>query len=203
MNSKMISILLAALVGSAAVSVFAVRSKNAAVESAGEVTGVVRKGTSVVGDAVVSVVEVSGSYRPPSGVVTMDQLHKVFIPHVLAVMKGTTVRFHNSDPFYHNVFSSSRVRTFNVSQANAGDYTDVAFPSLGVVPVRCHVHPNMRAYVVVLPNPFFSVTNSAGVFHITGLSAGTYTLKVWSEEGSTVQAITVPASGKAKVDISL
>lgn len=172
-------------------------------DMAGEISGAVTHGSAKLAGAVVSIAEVAGSFRAPTEPVMMDQLNKVFLPHVLAVLKGTTVRFHNSDPFYHNVFASSRVRTFNVSQANSGDYSDVQFPNLGVVPIRCHVHPNMKAYVVVLSNPFFAITGAQGTYRIGNVSPGNYTLKIWSEIGTATKAVTVPATGKATVDISL
>lgn len=171
-------------------------------KGSGEIVGMVKKGGSRVHMAVVSLTEVSGNYHASSEPVRMNQADKEFLPHVLAVMKGSTVRFENSDPFFHNVFSSSRIQSFNVSQEKKGDYTDVKFPSVGIVPIKCHIHANMKAYIIVLPNPFFGVTNSSGIFHINGVPAGSYTLKVWSEQGSTTQSITV-GSGKAEAVIQL
>ena len=203
MNPKTSLALLTAFVGSTVTvgASFALHAPK--LGGSAEIVGMVKKGSGRAQGAVVSITEVSGSYSAPSGSVTMDQRDKEFLPHVLAIMKGTTVRFSNSDPFFHNVFSSSRVQTFNVSQEKKGDFTNLKFDRPGIIPIKCHIHASMKAYIVVLPNPFFAVTNASGLFHINGVPAGTYTLKVWSEGGSTTQSITVPASGEAKTVIQL
>lgn len=165
----------------------------------GEILGIVEAGGSRVEGAVVSLSGVSGSYAPPSRSVAMNQKEKQFLPHVLAVMKGTTVRFDNGDPFFHNVFSSSRVKTFNVSQEKKGEYSEITFDKIGLVPIRCHIHAAMKAYIVVLPNPFFDTTNEKGLFRISDVPAGTYTIKVWSEKGTASQSITVSSGERTKV----
>lgn len=203
MRSKLLPSTLGLLVGLSSLPMNLSAASDPPASATADIVGMVKKGSARVENAVVSIVEVPGNYRPPTTPVLMDQLHKTFIPHVIAVMKGTTIRFHNSDPFYHNVFSSSRIRMFNVSQAGAGDYSDVLFSNIGVAPIRCHVHPNMRAYVVVLPNPFFCVTNAQGAFSIVGLPSGHYTLKVWSEQGTSTQEISVPSNGKLRVIVQL
>ena len=165
---------------------------------AGDIIGIVEsaKGGRVE-FAVVNISEATGSFRPTR--IDMNQLNKEFSPHVLAVLKGTTVRFLNSDTFFHNVFANSRVKTFNVSQEKKGDSSEITFDKIGIVPVRCHIHANMKAYVVVLANPYFNVTNAQGQFRISNVPAGTYTLKVWGEAfASQTQQITVPATGNAK-----
>lgn len=166
----------------------------------GEIIGIVESGSNRVVGAVVSLADVAGSFSPPSAPVVMDQKDKEFNPPVLAVMKGTKVKFNNSDPFFHNVFSNSRVKTFNVSQEKAGDASTVTFDKVGLVPIRCHIHAAMRAVIDVLPNPYFDVTNGKGQFHIADVPPGTYTIKVWSESGgSSTQSVEVPSSGRAKV----
>lgn len=166
----------------------------------GEIVGIVELGSgSRVSNAVVSLVDVSGTFHP-SGPVDMNQLDKEFVPRVIAVLKGTTVRFVSSDPFFHNVFSSSRLKTFNVSQETKGDVSEVVFDKAGIVPIRCHIHGNMKGYVVVLSNPFFGVTNARGLFRITGVPAGSYTIKVWGEKfAAETKTVDVPSSGQAKV----
>lgn len=204
MNTKTISALLVALVGSTATVGASFTLHAPKLTAGGEIVGMVKSASGGKQQyAVVSLTSVSGSYSAPSSVVVMDQHDKDFVPHVLAVMKGTTVRFSNSDTFLHNVFSSSRVQTFNVSQAKQGDHTDLRFNSPGIVPIKCHIHANMKAYIVVLANPFFAVTSASGLFTINGVPAGTYALKVWSEGGSATQSITVPNSGPVKVIIQL
>jgi plastocyanin len=165
---------------------------------AGDIIGIVETEKGVrVEFAVVNITEATGSFKPTT--IAMDQVNKEFIPHVLAVLKGTTVRFLNSDPYFHNVFSNSKVKTFNVSQAKKGDFSEMTFDKVGIVPIRCHIHANMKAYVVILANPYFNVTNAQGQFRISNVPAGTYSLKVWGEQfPSQTQTVTVPATGNAK-----
>jgi len=165
----------------------------------GEIIGVVEMGSKRIAGAVVSITEASGSYSAPAEPVIMDQKDKEFQPHVLAIMKGTKVRFNNSDPYLHNVFSNSRVKMFNVSQSKKGDTSELTFDKVGLIPIKCHIHASMKAYIMVLPNPFFAVTNEKGLFQIPNVPAGTYTLKVWSEDASTTtQTVEVTAGGRAK-----
>jgi plastocyanin len=167
--------------------------------SNGDIIGAVENGSKRVEFAVVSLTEVPGTFSPPAKPVIMDQKNKEFEPHVLAILKGTTVRFNNSDSFLHNVYSGSRVKAFNVSQSKLGDTTDVSFDKVGLIPIKCHIHANMKAYLVVMPNPYFAVTNEKGLFQISDVPAGNYTLKVWSEHGTAdVQPITVQSGGRAK-----
>lgn len=176
--------------------------------AAGLATGVFANGTIIgkveteagaaISHAVVNIQDATGAFKP--GTYVMDQVDKQFSPRVLAISKGSTVKFANSDPFLHNVFSSSRVKTFNVSQASKGDTSELEFDKVGIVPIKCHIHANMSAYIVVVPNPYFAVTNSKGLFRIDNLPAGTYTIKVWTTAGKvSTQSIQVPDSGDAKV----
>jgi len=164
----------------------------------GEIIGMVESGKGRVANAVVSLDGVTGHF--PGGTAEMDQKDKEFVPSVLPIVRGTSVKFVNSDPFFHNVFSASRMKAFNVSQEKAGDASAVTFDKLGIVPIRCHIHASMKAFIVVLPNPYFAVTNSNGLFRISNVPAGTYTIKVWSEHGTPqTQTVEVPATGQAKV----
>ncbi|HLK14871.1 MAG TPA: hypothetical protein VKT78_08705 [Fimbriimonadaceae bacterium] len=199
MNTKFVPLVVTALMGVAATG----GTHIARYGGSAEVVGLVKSGGKGVAQAVVSIQDVPGSYHASGSPVKMDQRDKEFLPHVLAIMKGTTVRFDNSDPYFHNVFSSSHVQTFNVSQEKRGDSSDIKFDHAGIIPIKCHIHANMKAYIIVLANPFFSKTSSTGLFRIEGVPAGTYTLKVWSEAGSTTQQITVPASGQAKTIVNL
>jgi plastocyanin len=165
----------------------------------GDIIGMVEMGSKRVSGAVVSITEAPGSFSAPAEPVIMDQKDKEFQPHVLAIMKGTKVRFNNSDPYLHNVFSNSRVKMFNVSQSKKGDTSELTFDKVGLIPIKCHIHASMKAYIMVLPNPYFAVTNEKGLFQIPNVPAGTYTLKVWSEDSSpSTQSVEVTAGGRAK-----
>ena len=108
---------------------------------------------------------------------------------MLAVRTGTTVQFPNDDPLFHNVFSLSRVKTFDLGRYPKGATRPVTFDAAGVVPVFCHIHADMSAYVVVLDHPFFVTPDSAGHFSLEGVPPGDYQLVAWHER---IRPFTVP-----------
>ncbi len=112
-----------------------------------------------------------------------------FVPHVLAIRTGTTVQFPNDDPLFHNVFSLSRVKTFDLGRYPRGASRPVTFETAGVVPVFCHIHADMSAYIVVLDHPFFVIPDSAGRFALEGVPPGDYRLVAWHER---IRPFTVP-----------
>ncbi len=147
------------------------------------------------------------TFPPPAKPVTMDQKNLKFIPHVLVVLKGTTVNFLNSDTVLHNVFwpsiGGNRKLGHNLGTWPQGQEKSFTFNDLGVVPLLCNVHPEMSGYVIVVPTPYFAVTNREGDFVIADIPAGKYTLTTWSEEGKPVtQAVDVTA-GTAAVSLTV
>ena len=111
----------------------------------------------------------------------IDQRDETFVPHVLAVSTGTTVDFPNSDEIYHNVFSLSQVRSFDLGRYAAGKSKAVVFDRPGVVRVFCDIHSHMSAFVLVFPHEFFAVTDEDGRYAINGVPPGRYTLVAWNE----------------------
>ncbi len=114
------------------------------------------------------------------GYVIIDQKNEQFIPHILAIQTGTEVRFLNSDSIYHNVFSLSPAKTFDLGKYPRGTYRSVVFDKPGIVKVYCDIHTHMSAYVIVLKTPFFDTTDEQGNFEIKNLPPGRYALKLWS-----------------------
>ncbi len=128
------------------------------------------------------------------GRAVMDQRNETFVPRLLAVQTGTTVDFPNSDATFHNVFSLSRARRFDLGRYAAGKSKAVRFDRPGVVRVFCDIHSHMSAFVVVFNHPFFRVTDADGRFRIDNLPPGTYTVVGWYEgEARTQRAVTVTA----------
>lgn len=117
----------------------------------------------------------------------MLQLGETFIPHLLPVVKGSTVRFPNQDPIFHNVFSLSRAKSFDLGRYPKGDSKSVTFDQPGIVPVFCHLHSDMSAIVMVLENPYFDVPNPEGHYQIENIPAGSYTLVAWHERSEQVE----------------
>jgi len=136
------------------------------------------------------------SFDPPAKHAVEDQKHMTFVPHVLVVLKGTTVDFLNSDPVGHNVYwpsiSGNKKLHSNLGTWPQGQSKSFTFNDLGVAPLLCNVHPEMSGYVVVVPTPYFATTSRDGEFEIKDVPAGSYTLKTWSEEGKpSTQSVSV------------
>jgi plastocyanin len=111
----------------------------------------------------------------------IDQRDESFAPHVLAVMAGTTVEFLNSDRTYHNVFSLSRTRSFDLGRYPRGKSKFVRFDRAGVVRVFCDIHSHMSAFILVFSHRFFAVAEADGRYRIDGVPPGTYNVAVWNE----------------------
>jgi plastocyanin len=135
--------------------------------------------------------------------VKMLQKDEAFVPHVLPVLAGTTVEFPNKDDFYHNVFSVMSGDRFDLGRYAKGGSAKAIFDKPGIVVVRCEIHSGMKAYIVVLETPHFTVPNTTGAFSLVDVPAGTYNLEAWHpNQGRKQQTITVPESGIVNVDIS-
>jgi len=148
----------------------------------------------------------------------MDQRNLEFVPHVLPILVGATVDFPNNDKVDHNVFSMSRTKKFNLGSYTAGESKSIVFDKPGIVELRCDVHAEMAAYILVMKNPYFAVTDKQGHFEIpdsnsleqTGfsgvkdLAAGKYFVKSWHEKLKTQkQAVMVPENGDVTIQLDL
>lgn len=149
-----------------------------------------------------SVVYLTGDSLPPIHLPkdppTISQKDMMFLPSVLAVAVGTTVSFPNQDPFFHNVFSYSKTKKFDLGRYPKGQTQKVTFDKPGVIKVFCEIHYSMRAYIHVLQTPYFVVSDERGVFKIPDVKPGDYTLHVWQENLSEItQPITIGSEGKS------
>jgi plastocyanin len=134
----------------------------------------------------------------------MDQRGERFVPHVLAITTGTTVDFPNSDNIYHNVFSLSKTKRFDLGRYAAGKSQPVRFDRPGIVRVFCDIHSHMNAFILVFSHPFFSLTDNDGRFRIDNIPPGTYNVIAWNEGVQTEpRAVTVPDGGIAEEDFVL
>lgn len=147
------------------------------------------------------------TFPAPAQHALMDQRKMTFVPHVLVVLKGTTVEFLNSDPVGHNVYWPSINGNKKLAQ-NLGTWPkdqkkSFTFSDLGAAALLCNVHPEMSGYVVAVPTPYFAVTDKEGRFVIKDVPPGKYSLKTWSEQGKPVtQAIEVTA-GATTVELTV
>ena len=129
-------------------------------------------------------------------VARLDQRNKTFVPHVLAILAGTTVEFPNSDFTYHNVFSLSKTRSFDLGRYAVGRSKSVRFDRPGIVRVFCDIHSHMSAFILVFAHRYFAVTDEEGRYRLDGVPPGTYTVMTWNE-GSPLDArkVIVPDGG--------
>lgn len=111
----------------------------------------------------------------------LRQREERFVPHVLPVLAGTKVEFPNDDEVFHNVFSLSSAKTFDLGWYARGSSRSVTFLTPGTVQVFCHIHADMSGIVLVLGNPFFVVPDAEGRFALDGLPPGAYQLVAWHE----------------------
>ncbi|MEO8427159.1 MAG: carboxypeptidase regulatory-like domain-containing protein [Verrucomicrobiota bacterium] len=143
-------------------------------------------------------------FEPPAKPLKVAQKDGAFTPHVLPVLAGSVVEWPNNDDIFHNVFSISESKTFDLDLYNAPEIKRVTFEKTGRVDVFCSIHTRMHCIILVLENPWFAVTDAKGKYTITNIPPGTYKLKAWHERlPSQVQEITVPEQGEAKVDFTL
>ncbi len=147
------------------------------------------------------------NFDPPSQHVVIDQKKMTFVPHVLVVIKGTTVDFLNSDAVGHNVYwpsiSGNKKLGHNLGTWPTGVKKAFRFNDSGTASLLCNVHLEMSGYVVVVPTPYFALTDKEGTFEIQDVPPGTYTLKTWSEEGKPATQAVDASSGAAKVELTV
>jgi plastocyanin len=142
--------------------------------------------------------------QPPRTPVILDQNNLAFIPHVLPVLVGTTVSFPNHDEVPHNVFSYSPAKIFNVGIYPKGSSRRVTFDKPGEVLLHCNIHPQMSAYLLVLPQPYFVVASPEGKFRLKDLPPGRYKVTVWHERYKSVsRSLEIKASESIPLNLEL
>ena len=181
----------------------------ASVSWAGEIKGKVNvQGLKSAENIAVYVDAIPGkTFDAPSQHVTIDQKKMTFIPHVVVVLKGTTVEFLNSDSVGHNVYwpsiSNNKKLAHNMGTWPKGQSKPFQFNVVGVASLLCNVHPEMSGYVVISPTPYFAVTNKEGEYEIKNVPDGHYTLKTWSEDGKPATATVNVSGGTASAEITV
>jgi plastocyanin len=152
-------------------------------------------------ETVVYLADVPGTWKPRTH--AMDQRGMKFIPLVLAVTAGDTVRFLNNDGEPHNVFSPDQ-EAFNLGTFQSGDQRSQTFEAPGVYRIRCSIHPEMLAWVFVAPNPFAAPVDRRGRFALKDVPPGTYKLTVWNAHVEGLEKpVTVAAGKTAEETLSL
>jgi plastocyanin len=142
--------------------------------------------------------------HPSDARARMDQRNERFIPHLLAITTGTVVDFPNDDNIYHNVFSLSKTKRFDLGRYAAGHSKAVRFDQPGIVRVFCEIHSHMNAFILVFDHRFFALTDEEGRFRIDRVPPGSYKVTAWYEGVSQhSQTVTVPATGSVEANFEL
>ena len=186
------------------IGVFAVSILLSSAAIAGSIHG---KVSGVAGESVVYVEAVAGKTFPaPTQPVLIDQKGLMFMPHLTAVQQATTVDFLNSDSVAHNVFWTSvggnKKLGHNLGTWPKGQKKSFKFDDPGAVPLLCNVHPEMSAYIVVSPTPYFAVTDKSGAYKIDNVPDGSYTVTAW-HEGAKNKSNPVKVAGDTAADFTL
>jgi plastocyanin len=138
-----------------------------------------------------AVIYLEGSFPRAEGEPTAQMVQKDlnFQPVILPVQAGTRVEFPNLDDTYHNIFSYSPAKRFDLGRYRSDErpIPSVLFDVAGMVTVRCDIHEHMRAIILVLDTPHFVMSDPAGAYRLGGLPAGRYVLKVWLDSKTTLE----------------
>lgn len=136
-----------------------------------------------------AVVYLDGHFQRPTSLPTKEVAQKdlTFVPALLPIQAGTKVEFPNLDDTYHNIFSYSPTKRFDLGRYRPEErpIPSVVFDQPGLVTLRCDIHEHMRGLILVLNTPYFVMTNEAGHFRLANLPAGHYTLKAWIDSRTT------------------
>lgn len=148
----------------------------------------------------------AAAFEPrPNARARMDQRNEAFVPYVLPITVGTTVDFPNNDRTYHNVFSLSKTRRFDLGRYAAGHSKAIRFDQPGIVRVFCDIHSHMNAFILVFSHRFFAVTSGDGRYHIADVPAGSYAVTAWNEGEAreTRRVIVAETGGAVELDFLL
>ncbi len=141
----------------------------------------------------------------PEKIPDIVQKDKHFSPHILPVVAGQKVRFPNYDKIYHNVFSISPIKPFDLGQYKSSEPPKlVTFEKSGLVPIYCNIHPQMLTYVVVLENTAYALTDKDGIFQIGDVPPGTYNINAWLPKAKRVsQEIVIQPGQKTETHLEI
>ncbi|MBL0030151.1 MAG: hypothetical protein IPO95_14195 [Rhodanobacteraceae bacterium] len=142
--------------------------------------------------------------KPAATPFVMTTRRKQFVPRVLAITAGSSVRFPNEDPILHNAFSTSPENAFDTGQYSRGDGRTQVFGKPGLVRVYCNVHHSMFGFLLVLDTPFHTRADTSGHFRLDGLPEGDGELVVFHDRGAPLkQQISVTKGSTIKLDLDL
>lgn len=166
---------------------------------------IVSKAGALATNPPVAVVYLEGAFPPPAAppVAEIRQKDLTFVPSLLPVRLGTRVAFPNLDESYHNIFSFSPPKRFDLGRYRADErpIPSQLFDAPGLVTLRCDIHEHMRALILVVDTPHFTVTSPTGEFRLPDLPAGRYVLKAWIDSRTTLaRPVELTADGVMRID---
>ena len=118
------------------------------------------------------------------------------MPDLVVVPVGSTVSFPNMDPIFHNIYSLSKPKAFDLGSYDKGETRKVTFPKAGIVDVYCHLHPNMAATIVVTPNRWYARPDRTGQYRIADVPPGQYTVVAWHKSAGFFRKTIVVGNGQ-------
>lgn len=143
-------------------------------------------------------------FPPPTQEGRMLQRRKRYVPYILPVQVGSTVRFPNEDDIFHNVFSYSQTKKFNIGRYPKGPGKTEVFDKVGRVRVFCDIHSFMKANILVLSSPHFVLPDRTGKYRLSGAPSGTYWVTAWHDRLKLAQKrITMKPGETLKVDLTI
>jgi plastocyanin len=162
---------------------------------------IVSKGGVLSTNPPLAVVYLEGAVTSPTGmqVKQLEQKGLAFVPALLPVQTGTRVEFPNLDDTYHNIFSYSPAKRFDLGRYRPEErpIPSQVFDKPGLVTLRCDIHEHMRGLVLVLASSHFVVTDAAGHFQLRGLPAGRFVLKAWLSSTTTLEKVVELKNGSS------
>jgi plastocyanin len=144
-----------------------------------------------------------GKKRTPKSRV-IEQRNKEFAPHVMAVPVGSTVSFPNFDAIYHNVFSLSKTKPFDLGMYKNGETREVKLDKAGIVRLGCNLHASMSGYLIVVDAPHYAVVGNDGKFSFASLKPGKYKVQAWNErsgEPTTTEVVIKAGANDTSIDL--
>jgi plastocyanin len=166
---------------------------------------IVSKGGVLSTNPPLAVVYLEGDFprQGPLPIKQINQKNLTFEPALLAVQTGTKVEFPNQDDVYHNVFSYSSAKRFDLGRYRSEErpIPSQIFDKPGLVTLRCDIHEHMRALILVLSTPHFVLSDSDGRFRLAGIPAGHHILKTWIDSRTILEhAVDTRAGASLKVN---
>ena len=134
-----------------------------------------------------------------SHVSRVQQLDRRFMPDLVVVPIGSTVSFPNMDPIFHNIYSLSKPKSFDLGSYDKGETRQVRFPKPGIVDIYCHLHPNMMATIIVTPNRWYARADRSGQYRIPDVPPGQYTIVAWHKSAGFFRKSIVVERGQDSV----